>query len=337
MPSSSRQPAAPLLTAVPAGALVAIGGAEEKLGRTAVLRRFVEMAGGDDARIVVCATASALGDEITRLYETTFARLGVSDVVSVRPQTRQEADDPGAAAAVERATAVFMTGGNQLKLSSVVTGTAFGDAIASAYRRGEVIGGTSAGASVLSEHMVAFGASGATPKNRISQLARGLGLLPGVIVDQHFSQRNRYGRLLSLVAQNPSLLGLGIDEDTAAVISGGRFVEVIGRGSVFVCDGRTAVTNAAAATRTSPLLVSGAVLHALPVGSRFDLVEVRLVDFSEDGAQIDPLVAAERDSQAGPVARRVAGRVAAEGADDAVVGRNARRRQRRATEQDDDR
>jgi len=321
-----------LLTAVPAGTLVAIGGAEDKLGRKPVLRRFVELAGGTGARIVVCATASALGDEITRLYESTFARLEVADVVSVRPQTRAEADDPAAAAAVDAATAVFMTGGNQLKLSSVVTGTRFGDAIAAAYRRGAVIGGTSAGASALSEHMVAFGASGATPKNRISQLARGLGLWPGVIVDQHFSQRNRYGRLLSLVAQNPSLLGLGIDEDTAAVVSGGRFLEVIGRGSVFVCDGRAAVTNSAAATRTSPLLVSGAVVHALPVGSSFDLVEVALIGFEEPGSQLGPADLAAGDLGSGPVARRVA----AEGADDAVVARNARRRQRRATAQDDD-
>ena len=341
MPLSPRQPAsAPILTAVPAGTLVVIGGAEEKLGRKPVLRRFAEMAGGADARIVVCATASALGDEITKLYETVFGRLGVTDVISVRPQTREEADDPAAAAAVEGATAVFMTGGNQLKLSSVITGTAFGDAIGQAYRRGAVIGGTSAGASVVSEHMVAFGASGATPKNRISQLAKGLGLLPGVIVDQHFSQRNRYGRLLSLVAQNPSLLGLGIDEDTAAVISGGRFVEVVGRGSVFICDGRSAVTNAAAATRTSPLLVSGAVVHALPVGSRFDLVDVRLVDFAEredvpgadlpSASMLTPAV--ENDRVSGPVARRVA----AEGADDAVVQRNARRRERRRSGEDDD-
>ena len=318
---------------MPAGTLVVIGGAEEKLGRKPVLRRFVELAGGADARIVVCATASALGDEITKLYETVFGRLGVSDVVSVRPQTREEAEAPQAAAAVEAATAVFMTGGNQLKLSSVVTGTAFGDAIGAAYRRGQVIAGTSAGASVLSEHMVAFGTSGATPKNRISQLARGLGLLPGVIVDQHFSQRNRYGRLLSLVAQNPSLLGLGVDEDTAAVISGGRFVEVIGRGSVFVCDGRAAVTNAAVATRTSPLLVSGAVVHALPVGSRFDLVDVRLVDFHEGDQEAGtPLAAADLDRAARPVARRVA----AEGADDATVRRNARRRERRRSGEDDD-
>ncbi len=137
---------------------------------------------------------------------------------------------------------------------------------------------TSAGASVMSEHMVAFGTGGATPKNRIAQLAKGLGLLPGVVVDQHFGQRNRYGRLLSLVAQSPSLLGMGVDEDTAAVISGGRLLEVVGRGSVFVVDGGRAVSNAASASRTKPLMVSGAVLHVLPAPHHFDLVDRRIVD-----------------------------------------------------------
>jgi cyanophycinase len=335
VPISPTAPAAaPLLTAVPTGTLVVIGGAEEKLGRQPVLRRFAELAGGEDARIVVCATASALGDEITSLYDTVFRRLRVAEVVSVRPETREDADDPAAVAAVDSATAVFMTGGNQLKLSSIVTGTAFGDAIVQAYRRGAVVGGTSAGASAVSEHMVAFGTSGATPKNRISQLAKGLGLLPGVIVDQHFDQRNRYGRLLSLVAQNPSLLGMGVDEDTAAVISGGRLLEVLGRGSVFVFDGRSALTNASVATRTSPLLVSGAVVHALPVGARFDLVDVRLVDFAgRHEAELQAQGNADVPDPAGvPVARRVD----AEGANDSVVQRNARRRERRRTGEDDD-
>ncbi len=313
-----------------------IGGAEEKLGRKPVLRRFVELAGGRDARIVVCATASALGEEITQLYQTVFRRLGVAFTESVRPQTRDEAEGPELVRAIEQATAVFLTGGNQLKLSAVVTGTAFGEAIAAAYHRGAVIGGTSAGASVLSEHMVAFGTGGATPKNRMSQLARGLGLLPGVVVDQHFSQRNRYGRLLSLVAQNPSLLGMGIDEDTAAIVSGGRFVEVAGRGSVFVFDGRSAVSNAASATRTTPLLVSGAVIHALPVGSRFDLAEARLVDYEAIGSEPRPATTEEEREPVEPYVGIVARKVAAEGADDTVVERNARRRRRRNADDDDD-
>ena len=100
-----------------------------------------------------------------------------------------------------------------------------------------MVGGTSAGASILAEHMIAFGTGGSTPKQRMSQLSVGLGLLQGVVIDQHFEQRNRYGRLLSLVAQSPSLLGIGVDEDTAAVIRDGDQLEVVGRGAVTVVDG----------------------------------------------------------------------------------------------------
>ena len=133
--------------------------------------------------------------------------------------------------------------------------------------------------------MIAFGSGGATPRQRMSQLSAGLGLLPGAIVDQHFEQRNRYGRLLSLVAQSPALLGLGVDEDTAAVIADGTQLEVVGRGAVTVVDGRHLVANAYAAQRTAPLLVSGAVLHVLPAGSRFDLARRTLVAHQTHGSR----------------------------------------------------
>ena len=125
---------------------------------------------------------------------------------------------------------MFLTGGNQLKLASIVGGTRVAQAILDRFRDGAVVAGTSAGASAMSSHMVAFGASGSTPKQRMAQIAVGLGCSPGVIVDQHFQQRNRLGRLLSLVAQNPSLLGLGVDEDTAGVVGPDHVMEVIGRG-----------------------------------------------------------------------------------------------------------
>src|SRR5688572_17578077 len=174
----------------PRGTLLAVGGAEDKLKRRTVLARFVDAAGGGDGSIVLLPTASSLGPEIVQLYDGIFRALGAGDVVAVRPETRAEADDPGLAATVAEATGVFMTGGNQLKLSAIVTGTLLGDAVRRAYAEGAAVGGTSAGASVLAEHMVAFGPGGSTPKQRMSQLAAGLGLLPGCIVDQHFQQRN---------------------------------------------------------------------------------------------------------------------------------------------------
>jgi cyanophycinase len=259
---------------VTAGPLVAIGGAEDKLGRKTVLKTFLALAGGSGARIVVLPTASAMGGEIVDVYAAVFRRLGAGEVVSVRPESRAEADDPHVATLLDEAGGVFMTGGNQLKLAAVVTGTALGEAVVAAHRRGAAVGGTSAGASILSAHMVAFGSGGATPKQRMTQVSAGLGLLPGAVVDQHFEQRNRYGRLLSIVAQSPSLLGIGVDEDTAAVVThedSTRRLVVTGRGAVTVVDGSGMVTNAFDARRSSPLLASGVTLHVLPAGAEFDL------------------------------------------------------------------
>jgi cyanophycinase len=193
----------------PAGPLLAIGGAEDKMGKRSVLRAFVALAGGADARIAVVPTASSLGPEVVDVYTALFRRLGAAEVVSARPESRVEANDPSMAARLADVTGIFLTGGNQLKLSAVVNGTAFGEAIRAAHQRGATVAGTSAGASIQSSHMVAFGSGGATPKQRMTQLAAGLGLVDSCVIDQHFDQRNRYGRLLMIVAQSPSLLGIG--------------------------------------------------------------------------------------------------------------------------------
>ena len=305
------------------GRVIVIGGAEDKLGKRTVLSRFVLEAGGRRARIVVIATASALGPEVVELYRTVFTKLGAAEVLSIRPESRTEAQDPDLAAQVASATAVFMTGGNQLKLAAVIGNTKVGRAIHDVYARGGVVGGTSAGASIVSEHMIAFGAEGATPKQRMGQLSAGLGLLPGVIVDQHFTQRNRYGRLLAMVAGSPSQLGIGVDEDTAAIIDGHGVMEVVGRGAVTVVDGSNVTADAWSAKRTAPLLVSGAILHSLPAGTVFDLRNRVLV--GTPIADEDPgLEAANRDVAA------LARRIAAEGAYDTSVARSARRRARKS-------
>jgi cyanophycinase len=308
----------------PRGTLFAIGGAEAKLRRRTVLRAFVAAAGGDDARIAVVPTASSLGEEVVEVYRAVFGSLGAGGVVALRPESRSDAQDPALANQLGEVTGVFMTGGNQLKLSSFVTGTAFGRAIHQAYERGAVIGGTSAGASILAEHMIAFGAGGSTPKQRMSQLSVGLGLLPGVVIDQHFEQRNRYGRLLSLVAQSPSLLGLGVDEDTAAVIHDGVRLEVIGRGAVTVVDGQHLVSNAFEALRTAPLLVSGAVLHVLPAGSQFDLSARTLL--AHQTPRPDHEVLENRAAEAD--LRRLAVDIAADGQSPTHYARHVRRSRR---------
>lgn len=253
------------------GTVMIIGGAEDKVRDRVVLNRFVSLAGGADGTVAVISTASSLGVEAGERYREVFGELGVGRVRPVHAVTREQANEEAGVVALRDATGVFLTGGNQLRLSSTIGGTRLADAITERFRHGAVVAGTSAGASALSSHMIAFGASGATPKHRMAQIAAGLGLLPGVIVDQHFQQRNRLGRLLSLIAQNPSLLGLGVDEDTAGVVGPDHVMEVIGRGSVTVIDGAMSETDAWEVHGHRPLMISNVVLHSLPSGYRFDL------------------------------------------------------------------
>jgi len=253
------------------GTVIVIGGAEDKVRDRVILNRFVTLAGGQDATVVVISTASSMGQEAGDRYRGIFTELGVGKIRTLHAVTRPQANDESAAIAIRDATGIFLTGGNQLRLSSTIGGTRLADATLERFRHGAVVAGTSAGASAMSSHMIAFGASGATPKNRMAQIAAGLGLLPGVIVDQHFQQRNRLGRLLSLIAQNPSLLGLGVDEDTAGVVGPDHVMEVIGRGSITVVDGAGSETDAWEIKGHRPLMISGVVLHSLPSGYRFDL------------------------------------------------------------------
>jgi cyanophycinase len=253
------------------GTVIIIGGAEDKVRDRVILARFIELAGGRDSRIAVISSASSMGTEAGERYRAVFSELGADIVRPLHAITRSQANDESAAQTVRDATGVFMTGGNQLRLSSIIGGTRLADAILTRFQAGAVVAGTSAGASAMASHMIAFGASGATPKHRMAQIAAGLGLLPGVIVDQHFQQRNRLGRLLSLIAQNPSLLGLGVDEDTAGIVGPDHVLEVLGRGSVTVVDGAASETDAWEVKGHRPLMISNVVLHSLPGGYRFDL------------------------------------------------------------------
>ncbi|MEX2458416.1 MAG: cyanophycinase [Actinomycetota bacterium] len=306
------------------GVVIAIGGAEDKLRDRVILERFVQLAGGTKAHIAVLSTASSLGDEATELYGALFAREGAVATAGLRPLTREEAQDPALARIVDDASGVFMTGGNQLRLASVIAGTRVGEAILEAHRRGAVIAGTSAGASALSSHMVAFGSSGASPKHRMVQLASGLGVIPGAVIDQHFEQRNRYGRLLAAIAQSPGLLGIGIDEDTAIVVDDG-VLEVIGKGAATIIDGSHVVTDAFVTKGHRPMMVSGAWLHSLPSGWRYDLRKRSLISPDED---VPKGRAAQAVTLAGERTRRLARRIAAEGADDQAPARLDRRRAR---------
>ena len=274
--------------------LFIIGGAEDRVGKAVVLRRFVRLAGGRRSRIVIIPTASSFQDEVVEAYTEVFTRLGAQHLSVVNPEDRQEAHDPQAVGLIDQATGIFMSGGSQLKLSQRLPGTPLGEAIHRAHDRGAVVGGTSAGASIMSQFMISMGDEGITPRQRNSQLSAGLGLIEGVIIDQHFGQRARYGRLLSMVAGSPHLIGIGIDEDTAIEVVDRSVFTVHGAGAVFVLDCRASVSDAPEARRGAPMMVSGAVVHSLPAGATFDLREVRLLDFVEKHPDVAVALASDR-------------------------------------------
>jgi cyanophycinase len=258
------------------GVLMPIGGAEDKLDDMIILSTFAQLAGGKNARIVIVPTASSIETAGLR-YKAIFLGMGVDSAEVVYIGSREDANSEDVARHVHDATGIFMTGGNQMRLSAMIGGTRFEQEVRSANESGVIVAGTSAGASILSAHMVALGASGGTPKLRMAQMVAGFGLISNVIIDQHFRQRDRIGRLLSLVASNPGLLGVGIDEDTAAIIDDQDVIEVIGRHSITIVDGSEIFSDIFQVKAYGEITVSNARLHQLTPGRRFDMRNRSLV------------------------------------------------------------
>lgn len=255
------------------GLLMAIGGAEDKTRTRVILRAFVEAAGGPDANLVVLATASETAETGER-YARLFARLRADTVEVLRVRSREDALDAGSGVLdlLEFASGLFITGGSQLRISAALGGTAIAAAIRRRHAGGMVVAGTSAGAAVLSEHMISMGDSGATPRRRLVQMAQGLGLAPDLVIDQHFRQRDRLGRLVTALSYNPGPLGIGVDEDTAALIDGDRILRVIGSGAVTVLDASgLRYTDSPDVRRGQPLAAFGLKLDFLTSGCRYDL------------------------------------------------------------------
>ncbi len=251
------------------GHIIAIGGAEDKLLGRSILRRFAELCGGEKGRVVVLSTAS-MDPETPERYIELFQGVGVDDVRVCNPLVRQDADP--AVAQLDGATGVFITGGDQLRLSTILGGTAVARRLRRMNADGVHVGGTSAGAAFLSEHMIAFGKEGGTPIAGQATLAAGLGLTNRVMIDQHFRQRDRMGRLLSALAYNPFAIGIGLDEDTAGFIGPDDVMEVVGSGGITVVDAAQIEHSAMATTPEGrPVELIGLRLHMLVHGSRFDL------------------------------------------------------------------
>jgi cyanophycinase len=253
------------------GWIIPIGGAENKENDRHILERFVRVSGGNDADIVVIPTASRLNETGPR-YEKLFRDLGADRVSVMDFDTRRDCQEPGRLKRLEEASGIFFTGGNQLRLSTLLGGTAVAKLIRVRNAHGVTVGGTSAGASILSEHMIAFGDEGSSVISGSVRLAPGLGLTNRFIIDQHFRQRDRLGRLLTALAYNPFAVGIGLDEDTAAFIGPDETVEVEGSGGVTVVDASdVSFSSMDNVEEGQPVCLLGLRLHILVAGATFNL------------------------------------------------------------------
>ncbi len=254
------------------GWVVPIGGAEDKTGDMDILRRFAKLCGGRKARIAIIPTASQLDDTGHR-YAKLFRDMDVREAYAVEFQSRQDAERKDLLEELERADGIFLTGGNQLRLSSILGGTPVDAAIRHMCAAGRHVAGTSAGAAYLCQHMIAFGDEGHTPRAGAVQVVAGLGLTRRVIIDQHFRQRDRIGRLLTALAYNPYPIGLGLDEDTAAFIGPENVIEVEGAGAVTVVDAHDVEFDSIAELdRGEPVSLIGVRLHLLTRGATYNLL-----------------------------------------------------------------
>ena len=253
------------------GWIIPIGGAEDKDANPSILQRFVELCGGSEADIVVIPTASRLKDTGPR-YEELFRGMGVAQVEVLDFDTRRDCQEEGRLARLARASGIFFTGGNQLRLSTILGGTHVARTIRLRNAQGVTVAGTSAGAGFLSEHMIAFGSEGSSPRASSVRLAPGLGLTNRFVIDQHFRQRDRLGRLTAALAYNPFAIGIGLDEDTAAFISPDDTLEVEGSGTVTVVDAHDLqFSSMAHADEDDPVCMLGLGVHILIAGATFNL------------------------------------------------------------------
>ena len=252
-----------------AGPLIIIGGHEDKEDEMVVLREVARHLKG--GRLVVATVASHQPEGYFESYQSAFAKLGITDLVELYVADRTEARDPDRLRLLEGAAGVFFTGGDQLRITSQLGDTPVEERVRAIHEGGGVIAGTSAGASAMSDTMLVKGSSRETHRIGDLHLAPGLGLVRDVIIDQHFAERGRIGRLLVAVAQNPRELGVGIDEDTAVVLQGAAFT-VVGSGGVYVVDGGGVThSNIAEAEADRALAILDVRLHVLAQGCRFDL------------------------------------------------------------------
>lgn len=262
----------PIMPTWARGKLFIIGGHEDKDGNMEILSRFAEAAGGKNARIAVITTASEVPDEIDEMYRPVFEGLGVKQYAAIKAQTREDAYEPANIDLVCQASGILISGGKQLRLTSMIGGTPICAAVKERYLQGACVAGTSAGAAALSDTIILHSPSSKMTQRESVTLGPGLGLLRDILIDQHFNERDRLYDLLSALALNPAKLGIGIDEDTALIVTPDAVGEVVGSGVVTLTDGRNIKFSDLPEVSTREMItLSGIVLHVVTPGYKFDL------------------------------------------------------------------
>ncbi|HHZ12392.1 MAG TPA: cyanophycinase [Clostridiales bacterium] len=254
------------------GTLMIIGGAEDKKNDCIILNKLIDLANMRKGNIIILTAATEYPERTAKEYINTLKNLGATDIKAIHIQSRQDANNINECREISQASCIYMTGGDQLRITSIMGGTRAQQALYRAFENGAIIAGTSAGASVMSETMITSGNDDDAPKKCTLKMAPGLGLLRDVVIDQHFAQRGRIGRLLTAIAQNPHMLGIGIDEDTGLVISDDSVFEVVGSHAVTVIDGsHSDYSNVSELKPDEILAITNVVMHVLPAGYKYNV------------------------------------------------------------------
>ena len=253
--------------------ILVIGGAEDKVHGKEILQTFFQRSGGTDAIIGIVPCASREPTLIGERYYRLFDDMGAREIKVLDVRDRSGADDSGYRRFVEDCTGIFLTGGDQLRLCGLLADTSLMNRIVERAQKREIsLAGTSAGAAIMGHHMISGGSSAECPNRALVDMAKGLDIISGVLVDQHFYNRNRLARLLSAVCAHPELLGVGIDEDTCAMFDSDDTIRVIGKGAVTIVDARDmSYSNQQEAYGNQPLSMHDLKLHVLSHGDRYDL------------------------------------------------------------------
>ncbi len=253
------------------GILIIIGGAEDKSGESVILKQAPQLMGRDGI-LTILTTATEHPREVGEDYFKVFKRLGVANIQVLNINTRDDADNAENCERLRSSACIFMTGGDQLRITSILGGSRAYHEIKSVYANGGIIMGTSAGASVMSSTMVVQGNDNEPARKCTLKMAPGLDLFSGVIIDQHFDQRGRFGRLLCGVAENPGIIGIGIDENTAIKLMPDNHFEVLGSNAVTIIDGQTIQSsNVSELAPNDILAITNVTVHTLPAGYGFNM------------------------------------------------------------------